>query len=268
MPASPMFDAWLAHVRERLAAATRADPWRGQPPHELPWLLLVDRRFLIATVLALLGFAATGWVAVVGEAAPRWLPWWLPLIVAVPSTFDAWNRALLWRTDCRDAARRVRDAELAVAAVVMANDGLYDRKRRDDLPGVLVATLDPELSRDPHRLRALARELHRWKGCHESDVPPPLRPIAALLTSEAGRFDPLPVPRAACGNDATWLSSCWVVRDQLPHGVLDREIVPVLAQRGPDPAPVRSLPMAQWSTREFDAALADEFGCSISEEPA
>lgn len=268
MPASPTFDAWLAHVRERLAAATRSDPWRGQPPHELPWLLLVDRRFLIAALLALLGCAGTAAVAIAGDAAPRWLPWWLPLIVAVPSLFDAWNRALLWRADSVDAARRVREAELSIAAVVMANDGLYDAKRRDDLPGVVVATLDPELSRDPHRLRGLAGELLRWKGRHESDVPPALRPIAAMLTSEAGRFDPLPVPRSVCGNDATWLSSCWFFREQLPHGVLDRAIVPVLAQRGPDPAPVRSLPMAQWSTREFDEALADEFGCHAAESAA
>lgn len=264
MSRSVPFDAWLEHVRGRLDAATRADRWRGQPPHELPWLLLVDARFLIAASLAALGFAATGVVAVIGDAAPRWLPWWLPLIVALPSAWDAWQRALAWRDDCRAVLAHVTAAELGMAAVVMANDGLYDATRPDDLPGVLMATLDPELSRDPQRLRALATQLFELKGRPERDVARELQPIATMLTTELGRFDPLPVPRAYCGNDATWLTSCWFFREQLPARVLDRAIVPVLIERRDGRRPARSLPLVQWWTRDFDAALADEFGLDDS----
>ncbi|MSR46599.1 MAG: hypothetical protein EXS13_05990 [Planctomycetes bacterium] len=254
------FVAWLAHVRERLDAATRDDPWRGQPPHQPLFMLMVDRAFLVPSGMALVALLGAGVIALLGDSAPRWLPWWLPLAVALLSAARAAWIARAERADCRDQLERVQRAELAVAAVVMANNGLFDPRVKDDLPGVVVATLDPQLQADPDRLTALAARLFALKDRPVAEAPAALRPIAAILTSESGRFTPLQVPSEHCGNDATWLSSCWLFREQLRKRVIERRIYPVLAQRRADPQQVRALPMAQWWGAEFDAALAVEFG--------
>ena len=257
----PTFADWLAHVRAQLDAWTRLDRWRGQPPHVAFWMVVVDRRFQLAALLAFAALAATVVVAFLGPPLTDVLPWWLLPAVAALAVVRALAIAVAESLDCRRQLARVQSSELAVASLVMANMGLFDARVEADLPGVVVATLDPALQSQPVRLRRIAEQLYALKEQPAEKVAPELRAIAATLASEAGRFAPLLVPRNCCGNDATWLSSCWFFRKALPRRVLDRRVFPVLAQRRADPAPVRSMPMVQWWEPRFDAALSEEFGC-------
>jgi hypothetical protein len=201
-------------------------------------------------------------VALVGEPLTEWLPWWvLPLLAALAGA-RALAVAVAECVDCRRQLARVQSAELAVASLVMANMGLFDAQVEADLPGVVVATLDPGLQLQPLRLRSIAEQLYALKQRPAAEVAPELRVIAATLASETGRFDPLLVPRSCCGNDATWISSCWFFRAELPGRVLERRVFPVLAQRRADATPVRSLPLVQWWEPRFDAALSEAFGCT------
>jgi hypothetical protein len=258
----PAFAEWLAHVRAQLDAWTRLDRWRGQPPHVAFWMLFVDRRFRRAAALALAALAATVVVAFVGEPLTNWLPWWLLPLAAAVAGVRALAIAVAESVDCRRQLARVQSAELAVASLVMANMGLFDAQVEADLPGVVVATLDPALQLQPLRLRQIAEQLYALKEQPATEVAPELRAIAATLASETGRFDPLLVPRSCCGNDATWISSCWFFRAELPGRVLDRRIFPVLALRRTATWPVQSLPLVQWWEPRFDAALSAEFGCT------
>ncbi len=258
------FADWLAFVERQDREAAARDPWRGQPPHQALFLLLIDRPFMVRLGVALLGLLAAGVVAALGDRLPAWPPWWLPFAAGLLAGLDALRLALGERADCRDQFRRVQEAEVAVAALVMANEGLFDRRNREDLPGVVVATLDAALRADPERLQRIAAQLHATKGEPTDSVSAELRPIAAVLTRELGRFDPLRIPRSLAGNDATWLSSCWFFREQLVGGVIERRIYPVLAQRRADPLPVRAILKAQWWRDDFDLALAEVFGVTTS----
>jgi hypothetical protein len=252
------FDDWLEFIERQDREVAASDPWRGQPPHQALFLLLIDGPFMRRLGVALLGLIAAAVVAALQDRVPPWLPWWVPFSGGALAGIDALRRGLAERADCRDQFRRIREAELAVASLVMANHALFDRASRDDLPGVVVATLDPQLKRDPGRLAHIASQLYATKGKPADRVSPELRQISAVLTDESGRFNPFKIPTSICGNDATWLSSCWFFREQLVGGVIDRRIFPVLAQRA-DPRPARSIPKLQWCRSDFDAALKDEF---------
>jgi len=258
----PAFADWLAHVRAQLDAWTRLDRWRGQPPHVAFWMVWIDRRFRRALAFAFAALAATVVIAFVGEPLTSWLPWWLLPAAAALAGVRALAVVVEESRDCRKQLALVQSAELAVASLVMANSGLFDGRVEDDLPGVVVATLDPELQSQPLRLRQIAEQLYALKARPEADVAPELRTIAKTLADEHGRFDPLLVPRGVCGNDATWISSCWFFRAELPGRVLERRIFPVLVQRRPGATPARALPIEQWWDARFDAALAAEFGCT------
>ncbi|MBM4015962.1 MAG: hypothetical protein FJ293_13490 [Planctomycetes bacterium] len=81
------FADWLAFVERQDREVAARDPWRGQPPHQALFLLLIDRPFMVRAGVALLGLLATVAVALLSERLPRWLPWWSPFAVALPAEF-------------------------------------------------------------------------------------------------------------------------------------------------------------------------------------
>ena len=250
------FDEWLGYVRHRLAQATRLDPWRGMP--HVAALSIGTRRGVLCLRLAIACLASSvgaGWLL-------RWEYGATLAAAALLLGAIAWREM---RSHRRRALERTAESDFAVAALVMANDGLFDPDVAADLPGVLCVTRDPALMADPQRLRSLAGRLFELKSRSESGIPEPLRAIAATLASEAGWFPTLQVPREWAGNDATFVKPCWFERRFLPHRAIERRIFAVFVHPRVGDHPLELLPPEMWWRTEIDAALARDFGLRDSE---
>jgi len=247
------FDEWLDYVRDRLDQATRLDPWRG--------LLCASGGMGSRSETFFKWCAVACVVAAVGLAIVlRGRPWWAPVAAVALALLcgAAWiGRARAG--GARELARR-QAGGVALGALVMANEGLFDLRDARDLPGVVLVTRDDALMRAPARLIALADRLFELKDRDAAQVPAELRAIAAQLTSERGWFEPMAVPRSFCGGHDCALFPFFFRRRELPHPALDRRLFPLFADRDLPARQVQSLPKEVWWREDVDDALAREFG--------
>ena len=140
-------------------------------------------------------------------------------------------------------------------ALVYANTVLYEPGPEPANAG-FVFTFDPALSSDPDRLVELAKRIF---DLHREDTPgtPALAELHArcrkwsedLPEGETHVFDRVQVPEIWSGNKATFMTGVAIGRNQLPGGVLDRRIFPLLARRDRNES-VELLPLSYWSAEE------------------
>ena len=185
------FDEWIEYVRFRLGQATRLDSWRGLPPVAFG---TGSRREQLLLRLAL-ACAATALVAAF------LLPWRFSATLAAASALLGIGAATAMRSVRRNEIERRGESDVALGALVLANQRMFDPDDPADLPGVLVVTRDEKLMHEPDVLIALSFRLFGLRHKEPAHVPEELRAIADRLSSDNFWFEPLPVPRAWAGND-------------------------------------------------------------------
>jgi hypothetical protein len=119
-----------------------------------------------------------------------------------------------------------------------------------------VFTFDADLAADPDRLSDLARRVRALE--EEDDEPAPdqreLRRRAREWTmdrppGDPHTFDRVQVPHSLGGNEQTYMTMVALFRDQLPGGVVDRWIYPLLARRDHNES-ADLLPSSLWAGDE------------------
>ena len=166
---------------------------------------------------------------------------------------------LRWRE--RPAQQWRAEAEVVPGALVYANTVLYEPGAEPANAG-FVFTFDIALAGDPDRLVHVAQccfELHR--------EPTPSTPALGELhkrcrgwserlpDGQSHVFDRVQVPEVLCGNRTTFMTPVTITRDQLPGGVIDRRIYPLLARRDRNES-ADLLPWSYWGTEAEHATVA------------
>ena len=168
--------------------------------------------------------------------------------------------SMLLRRRAKAAQQWRAEAEVVPGALVYANTVLYEPGAEPANAG-FVFTFDQALASDPERLVHVAQrcfELHReqtpgtpaFAELHER-----CRGWSARLP--AGRshvFDRVRVPEILCGNKTTFMTPITITRDQLPGGVIDRRIYPLLARRDRSES-ADLLPWSYWGTEAEHATV-------------
>lgn len=167
--------------------------------------------------------------------------------------------SLLLRRRERPALQWRAEAEVVPGALVYANTVLYEPGAEPANAG-FVFTFDNALAGDPDRL------LHVAQRCFELHIEqtPGTQALAELHrrcrgwserlpAGQSHVFDRVRVPEILCGNRTTFMTPVTITRDQLPGGVIDRRIYPLLARRDRNES-ADLLPWSYWGTGAEHAA--------------
>lgn len=203
-------------------------------------------------------------VGVLFVFAIKWVPGNAWLTLAAVSVFACGTLALL-RVRERAAQQWRDEAEVVPGALVMANTMLYEPGSEPANAG-FVFTFDQALAGDPDRLVQVAQscfDLHR----EQTPVTPALAELQRrcrgwserLPAGQSHVFDRVRVPEVWCGNKATFVTPIAISRDQLPGGVIDRRIYPLLARRDRNES-ADLLPWSYWGTEAEHATAATRDG--------
>lgn len=143
-------------------------------------------------------------------------------------------------------------AKVIWGAWVYANTNLFENNEVPVANAAFVFSFDEALGADPDALEALAKrcfEIHAQEGQADQGV----RELADRLDGwskdrapgDPHTFDRVQVPRYLAGNDDTWLTMAAISRDELPGGVLERRLLPLMARPGHSES-VQVVPYTFW----------------------
>ena len=152
------------------------------------------------------------------------------------------------RTIFENAASVYRNGVLVWGHVVQANMLLF-RDGKDDCPGELVYSLEPNGASTPRLLASVARELFALKGTHPHDRG--LAAIADYLTDEHVRVFGLPVPSTISPVTPCLVSTTFFCRKHLPNGVISNPLMPILVNPS-EPYVALPLPARYWPEELLD----------------
>jgi hypothetical protein len=272
------FVSWLESMRGSVAATraswqkqsdgkrprrdTRLDalmPMQFEHDGRLHWAEEANRIILWSSRYQLL-FYVCMLVGGLFVLASKWVPGNAWLTLGAVWVF-AWVMSVLLRRRERPVQQWQAEAVVVPGALVYANTVLYEPGAEPANAG-FVFTFDPALAGDPERLKQVARrcfELHR--------AATPDTPALAELhrrcrgwserlpEGESHVFDRVRVPEIWCDNKETFMTPVAIARDQLPGGVIDRRIYPLLARRGRNES-AELLPWSYWGTEVQPVAAA------------
>lgn len=193
--------------------------------------------------------------------------WWLLAIIAgffwKSMAIWAWGVlagllliTLLMRAICRRRElpiTRWRDQALVFwGAWIYANSDLFEDNEVPASNAAFVFTFDATLGADPDALEAIAERCYEaFEQGDQADQG--VRELAQRLQGwsqdrEPGdphTFDRVQVPRALAGNDDTWVTMAAVSREELPGGVLDQRLLPLMGRPGHSES-VQVVPCSFW----------------------
>lgn len=164
----------------------------------------------------------------------------------------------------RDAETVFQRGQIYYAALVQANEMLFQKGSNLDLPANVIYSTHPVAAKYPEFLAEIAGEMFRYKGLPAEQVPPPLREAVRIITDELDRASldftvsmPDPEnPNRELEKIDVHFCSLIVFQKELPGRVLQGHILPVLAAPELSPA-VLVLPGDYW-TLPFYAIGGDD----------
>lgn len=144
--------------------------------------------------------------------------------------------------DTRMQQRFYTKGEIALGAVVQANELLFERGR-DNCPANFIYTKEPYFIENPDELDILASELFSTKG--DRGYRPSIQKLADLLADEYERIFCYKLPKDLIDNKEVYFTSVFVDRKHLPGKILSERIYPMLIL--PDSKPdAMILPYWYW----------------------
>lgn len=155
--------------------------------------------------------------------------------------------------------RLLREGNVALAAIVQANNELYAPGEKDR-PANVVYSSDRAT---PDLLRVLSRCADRIFALKNTTPDrPEERKFAEMVTDECRREMRVPVPRGIAEIDGITLTTIMVFRPDLPHGYLTNGFFPLLVHRH-TPATL-IVPSPYWPAAISEAWELDESGLNGS----
>jgi len=150
--------------------------------------------------------------------------------------------------------RKLRgEGTVVAAALIMANNHLFDEESNTEAPGCLLFSFDEVLGADPVWLTDLANRIFQFKKIPAREIPADCKEIADVVIDETFYDARWKVPQSFCGNDRTWIVDCIMPRAALPEGYVDRRIWFCLANPIERESAFELLPLAMWWREDFDA---------------
>ncbi len=126
--------------------------------------------------------------------------------------------------------------------IVQANGNLFS-PGPNDLPAVVLYSLDKDIDSNPKLIEKVARGLYSLKG-RQTD--PDLQAFSDMLKSERTRKWKVPVPLRISHYVQCFYTTALIVREHLPHGCLHGNVFPFLVC--PEKTNVGTiLPSRYWS---------------------
>ncbi len=253
---NPDFTAWLDGLRAQVQAVraskdAAAKKGSDQKPDRrldgvLPMQFEHDGRLRWAdaahrtamwSALWQLGFYACWLLAIVAVLARRFVPDWF-WVVLVGLFAVTWVMGRVYRRRERPAEQWRQEAEVVPGALVYANPALWEPGPEPASNAGFVFTFDPDLAADPDRLVDLGKRVFALEEQDEEPAPD-LRELRRRgrewgedrTEDNPHTFDRVRVPRSLCGNDQTFMTMVSLSRADLPGGVVDRRLYPLLARR-------------------------------------
>ncbi len=128
--------------------------------------------------------------------------------------------------------------------IVQANGKLFS-EGPEDLPAVIVYSLDEKIDSNPQLIERVAHGLYSLKGRQTS---PDLQAFSDKLKSERTLNWKIPIPPRISDNIQCFYTTALIVRNHLPHGYLSHNLFPFLV------CPARTnvgtiLPSRYWSEK-------------------
>ncbi len=154
----------------------------------------------------------------------------------------------------RDAETVFQRGQIYYAALVQANEMLFQKGSKLDLPANVVYSTHPAAAKYPEFLAEIAQEMFSYKGMPAEQVPPPLREAVRIITDELDRASldftvsmPDPEnPNREIEKIDVHFCSLIVFQKELPECVLQGQLLPVIAAPELSPA-VLVLPKDYWT---------------------
>lgn len=242
---NPAFESLCDAVRRNYEAVRTEFPPPGFHEDDDRWGFWEPVLFLFAVLWAMP-------LAIVAWFVSPWPVFAVTAVVATASVLVAFR--------CKSRAERLdralfSEGMIVPAALVQANDDLFDPEGEEDLPGAVLVSFDPYYTRHPAALVRLASSVFSWKHTPFDRLPPDARRIGWDLRTELVGLPPRPVPPAVGGRPDTWLVDVHFRRDALPKRWIERRIFFVLARRDA-PQPAQLVPTELWLDDESDRITA------------
>lgn len=145
------------------------------------------------------------------------------------------------------------------AYIIQANEMLFQKGNNLDLPATVLYSTHPFAEEYPGFLMEIGREIAKWKGCPEEEVPEQLREPVRIITDELDRSnldftvdlpDPEDPEKMVTDVDVHFCSLI-VFHKDIPDKVLQSPFIPVLAAPELSPA-VIVLPGEYWTSKIYD----------------
>ena len=154
----------------------------------------------------------------------------------------------------RDAETVFQHGQIYYAAIVQANEMLFQKGSNLDLPANVLWSTHPVAAKYPEFLAQIADEMFRYKGQPAEQVPPELREAVRIITDELDRASldftvsmPDPDnPNREIEKIDVHFCSLIVFQKALPENVLQGHLIPVIAAPELSPA-VLVLPKEYWT---------------------
>ncbi len=158
----------------------------------------------------------------------------------------------------RDKDTVFQQGQVYYAYLVQANEMLFDKSSKTDLPANVLYSTHPVTEKYPELLMSIGSEIFSYKGKPESEVPEELREMVRIITAETDRsnvdfsisFPDPDDPEKMIENVDVHFCSVIVFRKDIPNHVLTGEFYPVLAAPHLTPA-VIILPKEYWTAASF-----------------
>lgn len=149
----------------------------------------------------------------------------------------------------------LESGEVYYAALIQANEILFQKKPFIDCPGNVLFSTSDIINENPFLLQKLATFIYSFKNTDEA--PASIKRLVESITDEMERLFNVPIsltkvdifnsfPVALYGNDTAFYTTVMFFRDYLPTGVLRSGILPIVA--APDKTDISIiLPKKYWS---------------------
>lgn len=158
----------------------------------------------------------------------------------------------------RDACTVYQHGQVYWGCIVQANKRLFSRESTFDAPATIFYSTHPVTVKYPEMLLKFAQELYACKGKPLSEVPQHVREAVRIITDETDRsgldytfsMDDLDNSNRVIEKIDLHFCSMMIFRNDLPGGVLQGHIFPVLAAPERSPA-VLVLPRKFWTLPRY-----------------